>query len=62
MKLTLVGMFLASIAIAGRPAVRRESAYEPVDLALMGLTSYRIGRMVAGEPGGERLGPRVQHG
>ncbi len=60
--LTPVGTFLASIAVAGRPAVRRESACEPVDLVLMGLASYRIGRMVACERVGERLNPRVQRG
>ncbi|MDQ3346219.1 MAG: DUF1360 domain-containing protein [Chloroflexota bacterium] len=55
LKLTLVGTFLASIAVAGRQASGRKSARDPLDLVLMGLASYRIGRMVAFERVGEPL-------
>ncbi|CAN5555296.1 DUF1360 domain-containing protein [soil metagenome] len=55
LKLTLIGTFLASVAVAGRESSQREPAREALDIVLMGLASYRIGRMVAFERVAEPL-------
>ncbi len=57
LKLTLIGTFFASIALAGRQSARRGSTRDPMELLLMGLASYRIGRMVAFERVGEPIPP-----
>src|SRR5215217_7406831 len=50
-KLALIGAFLGSMATFSLTALRRESqpAGRPFDLVLLGLASYRIGRMLAYE-------------
>jgi hypothetical protein len=50
-KLALIGAFLGSIATFSLMADRRESrsSANPFDIALLGLASYRIGRMLAYE-------------
>lgn len=49
LKLSLIGTFLASIAVAGATAERRLPRVDALDLAKLGLASHRIGRMIAFE-------------
>lgn len=55
LKVSLIGSFLASIAVAGTRPAHRLPRVGPFDLVLMGLASHRIGRMVAFERVAEPL-------
>lgn len=56
LKLTLIGSFLATGAVASVPAlVRRRSPMGPMQLLMLGTAAYRIGRMVAFERVGTPL-------
>ena len=49
LKLSLIGTFLTSIAVAGATADRRLARLGALDLTKLGLASHRIGRMIAFE-------------
>ena len=55
-KLSLIGAFVAIVAsFATRRLGKREDAIAPFDLVLLGLATYRTGRMVAFEPVAEPM-------
>ncbi|MDQ2688672.1 MAG: DUF1360 domain-containing protein [Chloroflexota bacterium] len=55
LKLSLIGTFLSSAAVAGTRPMHRLPRLGALDLAMLGLASHRIGRMIAFERVAEPL-------